>query len=76
MDLERRVTEVTEALRSETLTPAAAFAQWLKLLKEINLRHGRGSMPTDVFYRLNSALLDLIPEPAFVTEQIETAESI
>ncbi len=76
MDLERRVAEVTEALVSETLTPAAAFAQWLNLLKEINLRHGQGSMPTDVFYRLNSALLDLIPEPASVTEQIETAESI
>ena len=45
------------------MSPADAFARWLKLLKEINRRHGQGSLPLDQFYRLNTELLDLIPEP-------------
>jgi hypothetical protein len=59
--LRRRVDDVAAALATNTLTPAEAFAQWLGLLKEINQEHGGGSMPSDVFYELNSRLLDMIP---------------
>ncbi len=61
-EMERRIDEVSEALTSDTMSPAQAFAEWMGLLKEINRRHGQGSIPTDVFYRLNTRLLDLIPE--------------
>ena len=56
-----RVDEVANSLTSESLSPAEAFARWLALLKEINDEHGQGSMPSDVFYELNTRLLDLIP---------------
>jgi len=65
-DLERRIIEIREALRSDAVTPAAAFGKWLSLLKEINRRHGQGSMPAGMFHRLNTELLDLIPEPALI----------
>jgi hypothetical protein len=63
-DLERRVIEVRETLRSDAVTPAQACSQWLSLLKELNRQHGEGSMVTGMFYRLNTQVLDLIPEPA------------
>jgi len=59
----RRISDIAKALTSDSVSPAAAFAQWLTLLKEINRRHGQGSMPTDLYYRLNTQLLDLIPVP-------------
>lgn len=62
-DLTRRISDIAKALTSDSVSPAAAFAQWLTLLKEINRRHGQGSMPTDLYYRLNTQLLDLIPVP-------------
>ena len=34
-----------QALRSDAVTPTQACARWLSLLKEINRRHGQGSMP-------------------------------
>ncbi len=69
-DLERRIIETREALRSDAVTPVQACSQWLGLLKEINRRHGQGSMPAGMFYRLNTELLDLIPEPAPVSEEL------
>jgi hypothetical protein len=69
-DLERRIHETQEALGSDSVAPAQACAQWLGLLKEINRRHGQGSMPSGIFYRLNTVLLDLIPEPAMIGEEI------
>jgi hypothetical protein len=66
-DMTRRISEIAEALTSDSVSPASAFAQWLTLLKEINRRHGQGSMPTDLYYRLNTQLLDLIPVPAPLT---------
>ena len=69
-DLERRIVETREALRSNAVTETEACARWLSLLKEINRRHGQGSMPAGVFYRLNTELLDLLPEPALVTEEL------
>jgi hypothetical protein len=60
-DLQRRIRYVADALHSQSVTPAVAFAYWLGLLKELNRRHGQGTMSTDVFYKLNSQLLDLIP---------------
>ena len=62
--MQRRVSDVARALTSDEYSPAEAFAEWLILLKEINRRHGQGSMPSDQFYLLNTRLLDLIPMPA------------
>jgi hypothetical protein len=62
-DMTRRISNIAKALTSDSVSPAEAFAQWLTLLKEINRRHGQGSMPTDLYYRLNTQLLDLIPVP-------------
>lgn len=56
-----RIDEVATALTSDALSPEDAFARWLGLLKEINHLHGQGSMPSEVFYELNTRLLDLIP---------------
>lgn len=63
-NMQRRISDIAEALISDAVSPADAFAQWLALLKEINRRHGQGSMPTAQYYLLNTQLLDLIPEPA------------
>lgn len=62
-DLRQRISDVAVALTSTDVSPAEAFGQWLRLLKEINVRHGQGAMPTPLYYRLNTQLLDLIPEP-------------
>jgi hypothetical protein len=63
-EMRRRISEVAEALASDSVSPAQAFGRWLGLLKEINYRHGQGSMTTDRFLELNTELLDLIPGPA------------
>ena len=62
-EIRRRISEVAEALASDSVSPAQAFARWLALLKEVNHRHGQGSMTTDRFFELNTELLDLIPGP-------------
>lgn len=62
-DIGDRISEVTQALSSDSVSPAQAFGRWVRLLKELNRRHGQGSLPTDLFYRLNTEVLDLIPEP-------------
>jgi hypothetical protein len=62
--VQRRISGIAKALASDSVTPAAAFTQWLSLLKEINRLHGQGSLPTDLFYQLNTQMLDLIPEPS------------
>jgi hypothetical protein len=67
-DVNTRIAELEEALTSDAVSPAEVFARWLKLLKEVNRRHGQGSIPTDLFYRLNTRLLDLIPEPSLTPE--------
>ncbi|MFZ0626544.1 MAG: hypothetical protein WAN34_08610 [Acidimicrobiia bacterium] len=66
--LRSRIDEVSVALTSNTAPPAVVFTDWLRLLKEINRRHGQGSMPSDVFFELNTQLLDLIPEPPLAPE--------
>ncbi len=63
-DVQRRISEIETALRTDSLSPADAFAEWLKLMKDLNRLHGEGSMTSDLFYQLNTQLLDLIPEPA------------
>jgi hypothetical protein len=60
-EIRRRIAEVAQALASDSVSPAQAFARWLNLLKEVNHRHGQGSMSTDRFFELNTELLDLIP---------------
>lgn len=63
-DLEKRIALAVTAMVSEGVSPDEAFGQWLALLKEINHRHGEGSIPSNVFHRFNTRLLDLMPEPA------------
>lgn len=62
-DLKKRIAEVASMLTSNSVAPSDVFAKWLRLLKEINRRHGQGSLPSRSFYELNTQLLDLIPEP-------------
>jgi hypothetical protein len=62
-EIRRRISEVAQALDSHSVSPAQAFAGWIELLKDINRRHGQGSMSADLFYELNTKLLDLIPGP-------------
>jgi hypothetical protein len=63
-DVKQRIDELSMAVTSDDIAPSDVFGRWLRLLKEINIRHGQGAMPTPLYYRLNTRLLDLIPEPA------------
>ena len=63
-DLRRRISAFARDLTADAVPPADVFAQWLRLLKEINRRLGEGSLPTSLFYQLNTHLLELMPEPA------------
>lgn len=62
-DVRRRISALATALTDESVAPSDLFGRWLRLLKEINRHHGQGAMPTPLFYRLNTELLDLIPAP-------------
>ena len=63
-DLRRRISDFARDLAADAVPPADVFARWLRLLKEINSRLGEGSLPTSLFYQLNTHLLGLMPEPA------------
>jgi hypothetical protein len=62
-DVVQRVSELKSALTNDSVEPQDVFGRWLRLLKEINMRHGQGAMPTPLFYRLNTELLEIIPVP-------------
>lgn len=62
-DVIERVAELKTALTDDAITPQDVFGRWLRMLREINMRLGQGAMPTPLYYRLNSELLDLIPVP-------------
>lgn len=62
-DVKRRIADLSVAVTMDSVAPSEVFGRWLRLLKEINLRHGRAAMPTPLFHRLNTQLLELIPEP-------------
>jgi hypothetical protein len=62
-DVQGRISEVAEALRTDSMSPAEAFAEWLKLMKELNRLLGEGAMPSELFHQLNTQLLDLLPDP-------------
>ena len=75
-DVKRRIEILALALTNDAVSPEDAFGRWLRLLKEINRRHGQGAMPTPLFYRLNTELLDLIPAPATTPpQQVAEAEA-
>ena len=63
-DLRRRISDFARDLAADAVPPEEVFARWLRLLKEINQRLGEGSLPTSLFYQLNTHLLELMPEPA------------
>ncbi|HEU4895521.1 MAG TPA: hypothetical protein VFT85_06765 [Acidimicrobiia bacterium] len=67
-----RITELREALVDPDVEPDVVFARWIRLLREINLRHGQGAMPTPLFYRLNTELLDLLPVPSVARDSTES----
>ena len=62
-DVKQRISALEQALTDSSISPPEVFRRWLRLLKEINLRHGQGAMPTPIFNRLNTELLELIPVP-------------
>jgi len=64
-ELRNRISEIARDLTSDTVAPETVFADWLRLLKEINRLHGEGLLPNPLYYQLNTHLLDLIPGPAF-----------
>ncbi len=70
-ELKSKVKEVEEGLNAEGVDPSLAFRRWLRMLKDINRRHGQGSLTTHQFYLLNSQLLELIPEPASTHQPAE-----
>jgi hypothetical protein len=63
-DVIGRISELRTALTDDSVPPQEVFARWLRLLKEINRRHGQGAMPTPLFYKLNTDLLELMPAPS------------
>lgn len=63
-DVKDRTARLAEAMISDTESPNEVFGKWLRLLKEINAQHGRGSLPTKYFHELNTELLDLMPDPS------------
>ena len=66
-DVRRQINDLRAALTDSAIPPVVVFSKWLALLKLLNRRHGQGAMPTPLFFRLNTELLDLIPVPT-VTE--------
>lgn len=62
-ELSLRLEDVKAAITSEVHAPDVAFSKWLRFLKEVNLRHGQGSLSSQHFYQLNSEALELIPDP-------------
>lgn len=62
-DIRNRIDELAKDLNDQSVSPQDVFRRWLRLLKELNVRHGQGAMPTPLFHRLNTELLDLIPVP-------------
>lgn len=61
--LRQHTAEIAAGLADDSVSPQEAFAEWLGMLKDLNSRHARGTMPTPLFHELNGALLDLIPVP-------------
>jgi hypothetical protein len=62
-DVRSRIDELAADLLDNAVTPQDVFGRWLRLLKEINMRHGQGAMPTALFHRFNTELLEMIPAP-------------
>lgn len=71
--IKQRIGELRTDLADSAVAPEAVFARWMSLLKEINVRHGQGAMPTPLFYRLNTELLELLPVPSG-KEHLELAD--
>lgn len=63
-DVKLRISVLASALTDESVSVEDFFGRWLRLLKEINRRHGQGAIPSRVFYELNTELLELMPAPA------------
>jgi len=63
-DVKLRISMLARGVTDESMSPEEFFGRWLRLLKEINRRHGQGAIPSRVFYELNTELLELMPAPA------------
>lgn len=63
-DVRRQINDLRAALGDPSVPPAVVFSKWLTLLKVLNRRLGQGTVPTPLYFRLNSELLDLMPAPA------------
>lgn len=62
-DVRQRIYELKGAITDNMVAPPDFFRRWLRLLKELNVRHGQGAIPASVYYKLNTELLDLMPVP-------------
>lgn len=65
-DIRLRMSRAGEMLADDAVSPQAAFAEWLSILKELDTRHARGAMPSALFHELNGALLAMFPAPDVV----------
>jgi hypothetical protein len=63
-DVIARISELRTALTDDSVAPQEVFSSWLRLLKEINRRHGQSAMPAQLFYKLNTELLEMMPAPS------------
>ena len=63
-DLRKAIDKLAQAMSEETVPPDQVFATWLKLLKELNRRHAQAQLPSALFIRLNTELLNLLPVPS------------
>lgn len=62
-DLRRAMDKLDSAMREDEVSPNQVFATWLKLLKEMNRRHAQGQLPSALYIRLNTELLNMLPVP-------------
>lgn len=62
-EIRNRIVELAGDMADESVSPRDVFGRWLRLLKELNVRHGQGAIPAPIFHRLNTELLDLMPVP-------------
>lgn len=62
-ELTRQVFFLSEKITSGSVKPQDVFWQWFALLKDLNTQHAGERLPTETFTRLNTRLLDLIPQP-------------
>ena len=60
-DLRKAIDKLADAMSEDTVPPDQVFTTWLRLLKELNRRHAQAQLPSALFIRLNTELLNMLP---------------